>query len=94
MLGISLPETFEGASSFLVVKTINMIEPLRRVFQELRCFQTLRERWIRSVRGRRLRPRQTARKQYRPNGPDQEAQKARFLCVFVSLWFLIYVTVR
>jgi hypothetical protein len=46
MLGISLPKILEGASSVLVVKAIDMIEPLCRTFLELHCFQTLGEKWI------------------------------------------------
>jgi len=46
MLRISLPEILEGASSFLVVKAIDMIEARCGTFLELRRFQTLGEKWI------------------------------------------------
>ena len=47
MLGILLPEIFEGASSILIVKAIDMIEALCRTLLELWCFQALREKCIR-----------------------------------------------
>src|SRR4030095_1203958 len=49
MLGILLPEIFEGASSVLIVKTIDTIETFRRTFLELGCFQILGEKCIRQA---------------------------------------------
>jgi len=46
MLGISLPEILEGASSVFVVKAIDMIEAFFCTFLELWRFQTLGEKWI------------------------------------------------
>jgi len=49
MLRKLLPEMFKGGSSVLVVKAVDIIESLCRTFQELRCFQTLAEKWIRQA---------------------------------------------
>jgi hypothetical protein len=49
MLRILLLEMFEGDSSSLVVKAVDMIEPLCGTFQELRCFQTLAKKGIRQT---------------------------------------------
>jgi len=44
MLGILLPEIFEGASSILIVKAVDMIEAFYRTFLKLWCPQTLGEK--------------------------------------------------
>jgi hypothetical protein len=46
---VALPKIVEGTSSILVVKAIDMIEPLCRTFLEIWCFQTLGEKRVRET---------------------------------------------